>query len=88
MLVLFIFLIQLFPFDDVLPVKYHFLLWIHLLKDLKEEIFLIYIHRRDDAWDDEDVEDSSYWANPFEELFEVDKRFLGRLWSVVNTKGE
>jgi hypothetical protein len=64
------------------------LLWIHLLKDLKEEIFLIYIHRRDDAWDDEDVERFFLLGNPFEELFEADKDSWEGYGQLVNTKGE
>jgi hypothetical protein len=62
------------------------LLWIHLLKDLKEKGLLFTYIGRDDAWDDEDVEDSLPMGNP-EELFEADKdSWEGYGQLVINTE--
>jgi hypothetical protein len=78
------------PFDNVIPVnKNSFLAMDSFIKGFEggKGLPLFTYIGRDDAWDDEDVEDSLPMGNPFEELFEADKdSWEGYGQLVINTE--
>jgi hypothetical protein len=78
------------PFADVLPVnKNSFFAIDSFIKGFEggKNLPVFTYTGQDDTWDDEDVEDSLPMANPFEELFEVDKdSWDGYGQLVINTQ--